>query len=230
MDGLWTPAFAGVTCWIIVTLILKDLYAFIAIGMMLSSRATYLTSMMKGRTRPHAFSWLIWGVISAIGLAAQIAEHAGPAAWVRGVGCVTCYVILALCWWKGERDIRRADWITLGIAFTAIPLWIITKTPVWSVILVCMIDSSGYLPTARKVWRKPKEETPYSYMFSCGGAFLSLLAIENYTPSTWLYPAVLTLSNATMASYILIRRRQLHPKRAKTGLAPGEEASSLHWQ
>jgi hypothetical protein len=112
----------------------------------------------------------------------------------------------------------------------AIPLWIVTKTPVWSVILVCLIDTSGYLPTARKVWRKPREETPYSYIFSCGGAFLSVLAIENYTPSTYLYPAVLTLSNCAMASYIFIRRWQLHPKRVKAGLGLDEEASSLHWQ
>jgi hypothetical protein len=211
-------------------LTLKDIYAFIAIGLMLCSRGTYFTSMMKGRTRPHAFSWLIWGVISAIGLAAQIAEHAGPAAWVRGVGCATCYLILGFCWWKGERDIKRADWITLIVAFAGIPLWVITKTPVWSVVLVCLIDCSAYLPTARKVWRKPREETPYSYMFSCCGAFLSLLAIENYTPSTYLYPAVLTASNCLMASYILFRRWQLHPKRAKAGLGLGDEASSLHWQ
>src|SRR5262249_32279804 len=120
----------------------KDLYAFAAILLMLCSRGAYFTSIMKGRTRPHAFSWLIWGVISSIGLAAQIAEHAGPAAWVRGVGCSTCFVILGLCWFKGERNIKRADWITLAVAFAAIPLWVLTKTPVWSVVLVCLIDTS----------------------------------------------------------------------------------------
>lgn len=204
----------------------KDLYAFVAIALMLFSRGTYFASIMQGRTRPHAFSWLIWGVISSIGLAAQIAEHAGPAIWVRAVGSLTCFVVLVLCWWKGTRDIRRADWITLLIALSAIPLWIITQTPVWSVILVCLIDTSGYIPTARKAFHKPKEETPFSYMFSCAGAFLSLLAIENYTPSTWLYPLVLTLSNMAMASFILIRRRQLHVKSMTTG---GKEAS-VHWQ
>jgi hypothetical protein len=205
----------------------KDIYAAIAIALMLFSRGTYLTSILRGRTKPHAFSWLIWGVISSIGLAAQIADHAGPAIWVRAVGSVSCFFILGLCWWKGERDIRRADWITLLVALAAVPLWIATQTPVWSVILVCLIDTSGYVPTARKVWRKPGEETPYSYIFSCLGAFLSLLAIENYTPSTWLYPLVLTLSNLSMASFIFIRRAILHPK----PLAGADrETPSLHWQ
>lgn len=187
---------------------LKETYALIAVALMLCSRGAYLTSMMKGRTKPHAFSWLIWGAISSIGLAAQIAEHAGPAVWVRAVGCATCFLILALCWWKGERDIRRADWTALCFALLAIPLWVATQTPMWSVILVCLIDTSGYLPTARKVWSKPREETPAGYILSCLGAFLSVLAIENYTVSTWLYPLVLTCSNFCMASYILVRRWQ----------------------
>lgn len=189
----------------------KEIYALAAVALMLFSRGTYFTSILKNRTRPHAFSWLIWGVISSIGLAAQIAEHAGPAAWVRGVGCVTCFIVVGLCWYKGERDIRRADWLTLAVALCAIPLWIVTKTPVWSVVLVCLIDTSGYLPTARKAFSKPREETPFSYLLSCAGAFLSLLAIENYTPSTWLYPLVLTCSNLMMAGFIFLRRHQLRP-------------------
>ena len=138
-----------------------------------------------------------------------------------------------------RRRIGRYDRFMLGLALTGIPLWIITKTPVWSVILVCVIDSSGYFLTARKVWRKPRRETPFSYLFSCGGAFLSLLAIANYTPSTWLYPAFLTCSNLTMASYILLRRALTHPRRLRakkrktralaSGFPESSELSSLHW-
>jgi hypothetical protein len=217
----------------------KDLIALVAVGMMLCSRGTYVASVLKGRTKPHAFSWLIWSVISAIGLAAQIAENAGPAAWVRGVGCFSCFAVLGLCFKHGDRRIGRYDRFMLGLALTGIPLWIITKTPVWSVILVCLIDSSGYFLTARKVWRKPRRETPFSYLFSCGGAFLSLLAIANYTPSTWLYPAFLTCSNLTMASYILLRRALTHPRRLRakkrktralaSGFPESSELSSLHW-
>lgn len=204
----------------------KEIFAAIAIALMLFSRGTYFVSILKGRTKPHAFSWLIWGVISSIGFAAQIAEHAGAASWVRGVGCITCFVVVGLCWFRGERNITRSDWITLVIALAAIPLWVATKTPVWSVILVCLIDTSGYLPTVRKVYNKPKEETPYSYLLSCAGAFLSVLAIENYTPSTWLYPVVLTVSNLMMAGFIFIRRWQLHVK----PVTKASKEPSVHWQ
>jgi len=188
---------------------IKEIYALFAVLLMLASRGVYFASILKGRTRPHSFSWLIWGVISAIGFAAQVAEGAGPAAWARGFGSFTCYIIVVIGWLKGERDIRRIDWITLLVSLSAVPLWVVTKTPVYSVILVCLIDTSGYLPTVRKVWHKPQEEAWVGYVISSVGAMSSVLAIEHYNLSTWLYPSVLAVTNNLMAGYIVLRRRAL---------------------
>lgn len=191
-------------------------FALLAIGMMMSSRGVYFLSIWRGKTRPHAFSWFIWGVISTIGVVAQFVEGAGVGAWPRAFGAATCFVIVALALFKGEKNITRTDWITLSVALTAIPLWVLTKTPVWSVILVCAIDTIGYLPTLRKAWHRPHEETPNGYALSCLGAFFSLIAIEVYTPSTWLYPFVLTITNGSMAAFLILRKR--HKNKSEAGL------------
>ncbi len=204
----------------------KHIYAIVALSLVVFSRGVYFNSIFRGHTRPHSFSWLIWAVISSIGFAAQVAEGAGPGAWVRGFGAATCYIIVILGWQRGERNIKRIDWITLGVALLAIPLWIITKTPVWSVLLVCFIDTSGYIPTIRKVWHKPKEETAVGYVISSFGSIFSILAIENYNLSTWLYPLVLGCTNIMMASYILLRRR--HLGRLPQNLGLDDEGASLH--
>ncbi len=177
--------------------------------MMVCSRAGYFAGIFRGRTRPHVFSWLIWGTISGIGFAAQAAEGAGPGSWARGFGSATCFVLVGISYFKGEKDIKRADWVTLAVALSAIPLWVLTKTPFWSVLIVCVIDTIGYLPTVRKSWLKPREELAVSYLFSCLGAAFSLLAIVQYTPSTWLYPLVLTCSNGGMWLFLLARRRSV---------------------
>jgi hypothetical protein len=184
-------------------------FGFLSTLMMVFSRASYFASIWRGQTRPHAFSWLIWGVISSIGFAAQWAEGAGAGSWARGFGALTCFLLVGLGLWRGEKNITRGDWITLVVALGARPLWVLTKTPFWSVVIVCIIDCIGYLPTLRKSWHKPQEEIWYSYGFSFLGAVFSLVAIENYTPSTWLYPLVLTLSNGAMALFLLMRRRHL---------------------
>lgn len=190
-------------------------FGLLSTGMILVSRICYFRSIFLGITRPHAFSWLIWATISSIGFAAQVADGAGAGAWARGFAAATCFILALLGYYRGDRAYARTDWITLIVAFCAIPLWIATKTPVWSVILVCLIDSIGYLPTVRKSWRRPLEESAAGYVFFAFGAFFSLLALENFTPSTWLYPVVLVFSNAGMAVFLMLRRQQLQ----KTAIA-----------
>lgn len=191
------------------------IFGLLSVLAMLAARVTYFTSIWRGKTRPHAFSWFIWGVISSIGFAAQFAEGAGAGSWARGFGAATCFLLVILSLKYGEKHITRADWTTLAAALMAIPLWVLTKTPVWSVALVCIIDTVGYLPTVRKSWNKPLSESALSYGIGALGAFLTLLAIENYAVSTWLYPAVLVASNGSMALFLLNRRTRI-----PTGAAP----------
>lgn len=182
--------------------------------MTLFSRANYLHSIYKGKTRPHAFTWFIWGTISSIGFAAQVAEGAGAGSWARGLGAASSFVIVAIALFrKGrQKNITRSDWVMLLTALSAIPLWMATKTPVWSVIIVCAIDTLGYVPTLRKSWASPTEEAATSYAFSGISAVFALLAIEHYTVSTWLYSAVLAVTNMCMVSYLLWRRHRLRSK------------------
>jgi len=184
----------------------QAIFGFLSVALMACSRMGYFFDIFCGKTRPHGFSWLIWGTISGIGFAAQVAEGAGPGSWARGFGSATCFVLVVLSYFKGEKDIRCSDWVTLAVALSAIPLWIATKTPFWSVLIVCFIDTIGYLPTLRKSWHKPREELAVSYLFSCLAAAFSLLAIKQYTPSTWLYPLVLTFSNGGMWVFLYARR------------------------
>ncbi|MCX5784951.1 MAG: hypothetical protein NTX59_04625 [Elusimicrobia bacterium] len=184
-------------------------FGFVSIIMMALSRVIYLTSIFKGKTKPHAFSWLIWATISSIGFAAQVAEGAGPGSWARGFSAATCCILVVLGYFKGEKNITRSDWTTLAVAMTTVPLWVITKTPVWSVIIVCIIDTIGYLPTVRKAWDKPYEESASSYFIATLCSFFSLFAIEHYTISTWLYPALLVVSNSALGIFLLARRCSL---------------------
>jgi hypothetical protein len=179
----------------------------LSVGAMACSRTGYFTAIFRGKTHPHVFSWFIWGTISGIGFAALVAEGAGAGSWARGFGSATCFLVVLLGFFTGEKNITRGDWITFAAALSAIPLWVVTRTPFWSVVIVCCIDTAGYYPTVRKSWRKPREEMAASYLFSCLGAVLSLAAIEQYNPSTWLYPLTLSFSNGAMWLFLLTRRR-----------------------
>lgn len=185
----------------------KDILGLAALGLGIYGYVPYVGGILKGKTRPHVFSWLIWGVLTAIGFAAQISDDAGPGAWVTGFSAGMDFIIVALALRYGENQITRSDWITFFVALSAIPLWIITKNPLWSVILISVIDALGFWPTFRKSWGKPHEEVLQSYIVGIIKFCLALLALEHLSWVTGLYTGSLAVMNVAFVMMVLLRRR-----------------------
>jgi hypothetical protein len=177
--------------------------------MTLIGYAPYLRNTLAGRTRPHAFSWLVWGSITAIAFAGQLVEKAGPGSWVTGLSTLVCVVIFGAALRQGEKDVALVDWISVGGAGVALALWAVTERPLAAVVLVTLIDVLGFLPTFRKSYVRPFEETALTYAISVLRWLLAILALQNLSLVTWLYPASLVVMNAVFVAVLLVRRRQL---------------------
>ncbi len=193
-----------------------SIFGILSTFMTLSSRANYFNGIFQGSVRPHAFSWFIWGIISSIGFAAQVSQGAGAGCWSRGFACTTCFIIVILSCMKVEHNIRRSDWVTLAIVLCTIPLWMAAKTPIWSVLIISGIDLLGCYPTLRKSWDRPYEEAVKSYILSGIGGLFSIIALENYTVSTWFYPAEGVCANALIITCLLYRRK--HARKRVAGV------------
>jgi hypothetical protein len=175
----------------------------------LISYVPYFRDIFAGKTKPHAFSWLIWALLTGIGFAGQAADNGGPGSWVSAVTAVLCFSVFLLALSRGEKNITRSDWWCLTVSLATIPLWIVTSTPLWSMILVTIIDTIGFIPTFRKSFIHPFEETAVTYTLSSFKFFVSLLALTNYSIVTVLYPASLVLANGLFVVMVYIRRTQL---------------------
>lgn len=171
----------------------------------------YYRDVLKGLTKPHAFSWLGWAILEGIGFIAQINQHAGAGAWVTGFGVLATLGIFYLSLRHGEKDIKLLDWIAFIAGVIAIVLWQVTKNPLTAVILVTVADACLFVPTYRKAWIKPNEETLIEYFFSAIKWTVGILALQHYNATTWLYPASLILTNSLFVFLISLRRRKLVP-------------------
>ena len=58
---------------------LKLIYAGISSLLTLVAFAPYIWTIYRGQTRPHAFSWIIWGVTTFIVFLAQLKSEGGAA-------------------------------------------------------------------------------------------------------------------------------------------------------
>lgn len=190
------------------------LFGFLACAVSAAAAIPYIRDILRGRTRPHAFTWLLWVLTMSIVAAAQISDDAGPGAWAMVVGAGLTFCIFLLSLKYGEKHITRADWVAFVAGLCAVPLWIVTQNPLWSVVLVTGIDTMAYVPTIRKSWWKPHEETLLTYAVSMLWQGLSILAMDNITLVTVLAPATFVTVNGLFIAYVFARRwrltRRLH--------------------
>ena len=162
--------------------------------------------MLNGSTKPHAFSWFVWSLPTAIVFVAQLMKGGGAGSWATGLSLLLCTIIFVLCYWHGERDITRVDIAALTIGIIAILLWVVTDDPLDAVLLTTLADLIGFVPTARKSFAKPYEETASTYVVSVAKWSCSLLAMGSLTMINVFYGAAMIAANALMVMFLMYRR------------------------
>lgn len=188
----------------------KEIVGILALLISVAHYAPYLHAIRKGTAKPHAFSRLIWGLTAAIAFCGQLAGGGGPGAWATGVIAIASFVIVGLSYSSCRRcrQIKRSDWAALIAALAAIPLWLATRDPLWSVLLVTAINVIGYYPTFRKSWHLPHEEMIYAFSIGCLKAVVSLLALERYSVVTVVFPLSFCVCDAILVAMLIWRRRR----------------------
>jgi len=171
------------------------------------SAAIYFRGILSGKTVPHVFSWLVWTIVTGTGFFAQLAGGGGIGAWVTGFTMLFTASVTGYAIFRGSRQIACSDIITLSLAIMAIGLWVITRNPLDSVILISIIELLAFYPTFRKSWHKPFDEPLRVYLFGAVGALLALFAMENFTWTTALFPAVTVIDNVVFVATTAWRRR-----------------------
>lgn len=188
----------------------KELLGLLATAIAFISYIPYIRNIFSGKTKPHLFSWLIWGLVVGIAFFGQVADNGGPGTWTIGVTALVCFLIFFLAIPKGEKKIVLIDWVCLLGAILAIILWIVTKGPLLSVILVTVIDILGFIPTFRKSYINPYQETLSLYSLSVVKYLVSLFALSNFSLITALFPGSLVATNAIFVIMLLVRRNQVN--------------------
>jgi hypothetical protein len=184
-----------------------DFFAFSALLLGVVAYIPYVHSVIINKTKPHMFSWVVWGLLPTIAFFAQQTSGAGKSAWVTLMTGVCCLLIAALSFFKGEKNITRSDWAVFLSSLAIIPIYLATDNPLLAVSLVATIDTLALIPTLRKSWHKPEEEFLFTYIINGIKWVLAFLALSEISLTTALYPVVLIFSNGGFAVTNILRRR-----------------------
>ena len=188
----------------------KPLLGIIAVCLGLAAYVIYIHSTLKDKIRPHAFSWLLWTLTTAVVFTAQYMRGGGAGSWSTGFTCVVCLVIGIISLFKYDKRYTLSDILFISIAVLALLPWFFTKNPTTSVVLIASIDVLGYGPTLRKSYYYPDEEKAISFGLNAVKHLFSFMALQNYSIVTWIYPASQIFMNSLVVILIWVRRKQLN--------------------
>ena len=170
----------------------------------------YLRGILRGTTKPHVFSWVIWGITTIVVFLAQLDARGGVGAWPIGVSGGITALIAALAYLKrADVGITRTDRLFFAAALSSLPLWYATSDPVWAVVVLTTVDLLGFGPTVRKVYADPRSESlPFFGLFAIRNG-LAILALETYTVATVLFPAAVATACVLLMVLAAYRRRRV---------------------
>ena len=188
----------------------KEIFSAIAIVLTFLAFVPYIRTIMTGATRPHVFSWIIWGSTTFVVFLAQLKAKGGGGAWPIGVsGTVTIFIAFLAYLKRADISITKADWLFLVSALSALPVWYITADPLWAVVILTVMDVLGFGPTLRKAYTFPHSEPLRFFALFAARNILVVGALERYSITTVLFPAVIAAACILLIVTIVYRRRAL---------------------
>ena len=187
---------------------IKESLSGLAVAVTFIAFFPYIHSILTGRTKPHVFSWVIWGSTTFIVFLAQLEDGGGAGAWPIGIsGLITFYIAFLAYRKRSDISVSKADWIFFTAAMASIPVWYLTSDPAWAVILLTAIDVIGFGPTIRKAFAHPYDEDLRFFALFALRNLLVVMALERYSIATMLFPGVIASVCLLFIGMIVHRRR-----------------------
>ncbi|MEQ8953235.1 MAG: hypothetical protein RL120_03815 [Gammaproteobacteria bacterium] len=191
---------------------IKLFYAAASSLLTLVAFAPYIWTIYKGETRPHAFSWIIWGITTLIVFFAQVEAEGGIGAWPTGLSAlITFYIAWLAVLKRGDTEITRSDWGFFIASLVSIPVWYLSSDPFWAVVILTAVDTLAFGPTLRKAYVYPGQENITFFSLFILRNIFGLLALEVWSITNMLFHLVMTLGCLALIVLVLWRRHQLRP-------------------
>jgi len=188
---------------------LIQLVGLAAVVLTVVAYVPYISAIRAKAVKPHFFSWLIWSLTTVIVFFAQMAAEGGAGAWSTGMSAaITLYVAWLALVLRSDFSNTTADWCFLIAAMLSLPVWFFTDDPLWSVVILTVVDAFGFGPTLRKAWHKPQEESMQFYLLFGARSLLSVAALESRTLTTVLFPVAMVVACVLVSVLLWWRRRQ----------------------
>jgi len=169
----------------------------------------YVRDTLRGATRPHRGTWLIWGVLAVVVCGSQYADGASWSLVMAGVQAVLTTLIFLLAIRRGTGGLSGPEIAMIAIAGGGVVGWIAIDEPLVATTCVVLADLIGAGMMVPKTYRDPESETLVTFAFASLGGALAAGSVGALDASLLLYPVYYCVINGAIALLISTRRAAL---------------------
>ncbi len=185
----------------------KLIFAIISTIIGTASFVPYFRDILRRKTKPHVYTWLIWALTQGTATFAIIHGGGGIGALEFVFGTTFVFIVFLFSLKYGSKNITKSDTFLLIVALIAILVWWQLNNPVLSVVMICVIDVLGYIPSYRKCYEEPWSETLITWISFVVGNMLALAALREYNILTMSYIVTISIANTALFILCIVRRR-----------------------
>jgi hypothetical protein len=166
----------------------------------------YISSILKGKTRPERATWWIWSALMVVALAAQIAAGA-PWSLPLTVTFLFGNLLVAILSLKhGYGRFHTKDYLGLIITGIGIWLWYITNNPLVALVIIVGVDFLGTWLTISKTWRAPYSESLLSWILMSIASIMTVISVGHIDLAKLIFPVYVSIGNSATVFVIMARR------------------------
>lgn len=188
---------------------MKETVSVIASLLVFVSYTPYILDTIKDKTKPHIYSWLNGSIVVSILFGIQLTEGAGWGALVTMTAAVACFAISLFSLKNGFGYIKKVDTVLFLISIFTLGLWLAADQPAIAAALLVTAEVLGFIPTIRKAWHKPFEETLFTWSVNAFRHTLALFGLATFTFTTAVFPIVWASANFSFSLMLIFRRRHV---------------------
>ncbi len=188
---------------------IKIILVVIASLLAVIGNVPYLLDVVKGRVKPHPYTWFVWTIVSCVVFFGQVHEGGGIASIATAASEIFTILIFLFSLKYGFKNPPLIDKYFLALAMIGLIPWLITSDPTISVITVVAIDLVAFVPTLRKTYCHPKSETAILFTTNVLRHGLILITLSAYNISTMLHSISMIITNTIMVIFILFCKEKM---------------------
>lgn len=188
---------------------MAPVFGVLAVVAGVANTIPYVRDTLRGVTRPHRGTWLIWSVLAIV---VFLSQHADGASWsllMPAAQTILTGGVFVLAIRRGVGGVSATERAMIAIAAAGVAGWMVADEPMLATGCVVVADLLAAAMMVPKTYRDPHSETLSTFVLASLGGALAVGAVGDPTLGLLLYPLYFVAVNAALALLIHHRRVQL---------------------